>query len=178
MGLVLVAMPKLADSQRIADIIRNSEIPADPVTCTTGSEILRKVEDTDVDLVVGTKAFSDMGFEELLNYLPPNVKYVLLTKDTTLNYYCDNLVKLLMPFKPSDFISTLMMLLPDMVYRSRRKPKRSEKEQEVIDEAKRVLMDRNEMTEPEAFRYIQKTSMDTGRTMIESAQMILMLNSE
>ena len=138
MGLVLVAMPKLADSQRIADIIRNSEIPADPVTCTTGSEILRKVEDTDVDLVVGTKAFSDMGFEELLNYLPPNVKYVLLTKDTTLNYYCDNLVKLLMPFKPSDFISTLLMLLPDMVYRSKRKPKRSEKEQEVIDEAKRV----------------------------------------
>lgn len=178
MGAIIVAMPQLTDSRRIADIIKNSEIPNETVTCNSGSEVLRRVEDTDVDLVVGTKSFSDMGFEELLNYLPPNVKYVLLTKDSTLNYFSDNLVRLLMPFKPSDFISTLLMLLPDFVYHSRKKPKRSQKEQEVIDEAKKILMDRNEMTEPEAFRYIQKTSMDTGRTMIESAQMILMLNSE
>ena len=45
-----------------------------------------------------------------------------------------------------------------------------------IDKAKLLLMDRNDMTEPEAFRYIQKTSMDMGRTMVESAEMILMLN--
>jgi len=82
-----------------------------------------------------------------------------------------------MPFKPSDFVSTLLMLLPDYVYRSRRK-KRSVEDQSVIDEAKMILMNRNEMTEPEAFRYIQKTSMDTGRSMVESAQMILMLNRE
>ena len=29
------------------------------------------------------------------------------------------------------------------------------------------------MSEPEAFRYLQKNSMDFGRTMVESAQMIL-----
>ena len=178
MGAIIVAMPKITDSQRIADIIKNSEIPNELITCATGSEVLRKVEDMDVDLVVGTKAFSDMGFEELVNYLPMNVKYVLLTKDSTLNYFSDNLVKLMMPFKPSDFVNTLRMLLPDFIFHTRRRPKRSEEEQRTIDEAKQVLMDRNEMTEPEAFRYIQKTSMDTGRTMLESAQMILMLNSE
>lgn len=55
-------------------------------------------------------------------------------------------------------------------------PKRSPEEQKIIDEAKGLLIERNGMTEQEAFRYIQKCSMDTGRNMVESAQMILMLN--
>lgn len=54
--------------------------------------------------------------------------------------------------------------------------KRSEAEQKIIEEAKALLIERNGMTEPEAFRYIQKSSMDQGRTMAESAQMIIMLN--
>ena len=51
-------------------------------------------------------------------------------------------------------------------------------EQEVIDRAKQILMTRNDMSEADAFRYIQKRSMDSGRTMVESAGMILLLNSE
>ena len=39
--------------------------------------------------------------------------------------------------------------------------------------AKALIMDRNHLTEEEAFRYIQKTSMDTGRSMVETAEMIL-----
>jgi response regulator NasT len=34
------------------------------------------------------------------------------------------------------------------------------------------------MTEPEAYRFIQKTSMDTGRTMLETAQMILLFERD
>ena len=51
-------------------------------------------------------------------------------------------------------------------------------ERKVIDKAKAVLMERNGMSEPEAFRYIQKTSMDCGRSMSESAQMILMMTGD
>jgi len=38
-----------------------------------------------------------------------------------------------------------------------------------------LLMERNHMTEQEAFRYIQKSSMDSGTNMVETAQMILLL---
>ncbi|MDR0963028.1 MAG: ANTAR domain-containing protein, partial [Clostridium sp.] len=38
-----------------------------------------------------------------------------------------------------------------------------------------LLMARNHMTEEEAHRYLQKTSMDSGRSFVESAQMILAL---
>ena len=51
--------------------------------------------------------------------------------------------------------------------------KRSPEEQKIIDSAKAVLMERNNMTENEAFRYIQKCSMDSGNTMVESAQMVM-----
>mgnify|MGYP000016563604 CR=1 FL=1 len=51
-------------------------------------------------------------------------------------------------------------------------------EQKVIDDAKAILMEKNNMTEPEAFRYIQKCSMDSGNTMVESASMVIGIYSE
>lgn len=38
-----------------------------------------------------------------------------------------------------------------------------------------ILMQRNHLSEEEAYRYIQKSSMDSGTNMVETAQMILML---
>ena len=51
--------------------------------------------------------------------------------------------------------------------------KRNLKEQAYIDEAKKLLMERNNMSEEEAHRYIQKHSMDSGTNMVETAQMVL-----
>lgn len=56
--------------------------------------------------------------------------------------------------------------------------KRSEKEQEEIAKAKQILMKQKDMTEPEAFRYLQKCSMDSGRTIVETAQMIILLQKK
>lgn len=50
---------------------------------------------------------------------------------------------------------------------------RSENEKALIHKAKLVLMDRNNMTEPEAHRYLQKTSMNTGTNIIDIAEMVL-----
>lgn len=54
----------------------------------------------------------------------------------------------------------------------------SAEEQGVLRRAKMLLMKRNRMTEAEAHRYLQKTSMDAGRTIMESAQMVTMLIPE
>ena len=62
------------------------------------------------------------------------------------------------------------------VGKSRGKTKAALKdEQEMIAEAKALLMERNNMTEEEAHRYIQKRSMDNGTGLTETAQMILSL---
>ena len=39
-------------------------------------------------------------------------------------------------------------------------------------------MDRNNMTEEEAHRYLQKSSMDSGTNMLETAQMVLTIMDE
>ena len=43
----------------------------------------------------------------------------------------------------------------------------------MISEAKALLMERNHMSEEEAHRYLQKSSMDSGTNMLETAQMVL-----
>ena len=60
--------------------------------------------------------------------------------------------------------------------KEKKKPKlRSEKEQNYISNAKMMLMQRNHLNEEDAYRYIQKSSMDSGTNMVETAQMLLML---
>ena len=56
--------------------------------------------------------------------------------------------------------------------------KRTESDKKVITAAKELLMERNNMTENEAHRYIQKISMDSATNMAETAQMIIELNGK
>lgn len=85
----------------------------------------------------------------------------------------------MMPVRVNELISTVRMMIEHVNCRANQKkkskPRRTEKEENYIRNAKYVLMERNHMTEEEAFRYIQKSSMDTGTNMAETAQMILAL---
>ena len=91
----------------------------------------------------------------------------------------EDVVCLGLPLKVHDLISTLEMMMESLVRRRRKqrlKPlERSREEQELIKQAKELLMDRNHMTETDAHRYLQKCSMDSGTNMVETAQMILSL---
>ena len=63
--------------------------------------------------------------------------------------------------------------------RSRRRKRRdtakerSSGERRTIEQAKALLMERNGMSEEEAHRYLQKTSMENGTNMAETAEMVL-----
>ena len=73
------------------------------------------------------------------------------------------------------------MVLTQLERRLRQKKqpkKRSQREENYIRNAKFLLMERNHLSEEEAHRYIQKSSMDSGTNMVETAQMILMLMFE
>lgn len=84
-----------------------------------------------------------------------------------------------MPLKIHNMLSTLdMMVQAQQCIRRklRSRPKeRSKEEQDLINEAKALLMERNNMTESEAHRYIQKCSMDSGTNLVETSQMIISL---
>jgi len=178
MGDIVIAMPKFDDANRLRNIIKGSDIWEDSIICTKGSDILNVVGSREISVVICTKKLPDMEFSEVANYLRAGIYMILLTKDDSICPSSSNVQKLMMPFKSTDLIGMVKSFLPSGVSRDKpRKPKRSLADQKIIDEAKALLIDRKSMTEPDAFRYIQKTSMDTGRTMVESAQMIIMMNS-
>ena len=181
MGSRLIAMPKVEDANKIAAVIRNRGTLMDISTCTTAAEVLRIINDRDYGVVICTKSLKDMSYSELASYLPDYFGMILLTSDLSLEIYNDNMVKLELPFKPHDLMNTIELLTQNYYRRLKKKkkmpPQRSEKEKQLIDQAKSLLMERNGMTEPEAFKFIQKSSMDTGRSLTESAQMVLMLHA-
>ena len=47
-----------------------------------------------------------------------------------------------------------------------------------MKQAKDMLMERNNMSEEEAHKYLQKSSMNSGTSLVETAQMVLAIFSD
>ena len=91
----------------------------------------------------------------------------------------DGVVNVAMPLKVYDLVNTVEML-NNTIMRRRKKRKekprtRSSEDMRKLKDAKDILMSRNNMSEEEAHRYMQKISMDSGVNMVETAEMILNL---
>ena len=115
--------------------------------------------------------------------VPENFDMLLVASQ---DKWSDGLVRgvmgLSMPIKVYDLMNTIEMMLTDIDRRRRKRKKqlknRDPKQQETVRKAKELLMARNNMTEEEAHRYLQKSSMDSGTNMVETAEMVLSIMSE
>jgi AmiR/NasT family two-component response regulator len=174
---MIVGFPKIEDANNIKNLlIRNGYQVSD--TCSLGSQIIAHANDLDEGIVVCGYRFSDMHFSELNNYLPKGFEMLLVASPEKLEYCQDNnIVCLPMPIRTHDLLNTLKMMTYQYQRRKKKdkdKPKqRSAEERELILKAKLLLMDRNNMTEEEAHRYLQKHSMDSGTNLVEMAEMVL-----
>ena len=175
MGSIVIIMPKYDDAARIRDIIQRSGQYSEIEIAGSGDEVLRLVKSRDVSLVLCTVKFNGMGYQELVSYLPSSTPVLLMTKNAALVPFSDSVIKLLVPFRADDLLGTIQTILPPRRTKPPKKPPRTPEQQKLLDNAKQLLMTRNDMTEPEAFRYLQKTSMDAGRTLLETAEMVLYL---
>ena len=179
MGTVLIAMPKSEDAFRIESLIQRYGCMLDTMVCITGTEVLRTANERDYGVVICTRRLRDMAYAELAGYLPRTFGMILLTKDASDEVFSDRMVKLMLPLGRSELLSTIEMLISGYTRPKKKKERpprvKSEAEKQTIEKAKLLLMERNGMSEPEAFRYIQKVSMDTSRKAVETAEMILCL---
>lgn len=181
MSGIIVALPKLEDAKHIGDILKRRGIEIAYV-CNTGANVLAYANQLDGGIVICASQFRDMHCSQIARYLPKDCEMLLLVSKNVLNECPTGLVTLTYPIRGADLVSTVEMMLQVQERRRRKKQnipkKRTEKEQNYINNAKWILMERNNMTEQEAFRYIQKCSMDSGTNMVETAQMILMMICE
>lgn len=177
MASIIVAFPKTEDAKKIKNLlVRNGFSVA--AVCTTGAQVIGLAESYGGGIVVCSYRLPDMIYSELLGCLPSGFEMLLMASRHILAGCMDNnVVCLAMPIKVMDLVNTVSMMeeaVQGRRRRSREMPKeRSREEKRLIDEAKYLLMNRNHMTEEEAYRYIQKCSMDSGTKMSETAQMVL-----
>lgn len=127
--------------------------------------------------------FSDMMYSEIYEYMPKEFQMLLIASAAgIMEKNVDNLMSLSMPLKVHELLQTVEMMDYTITRRRkklRQRPKvRSKEDQEMLNSAKAVLMERNGFSEEEAHRYIQKRSMDNGTGLVETAQMILSLMTD
>ena len=128
-------------------------------------------------LVCGYR-YVDMMYSELHDCLPPHFEMLLVASRQVWSECTGNdIVCVSMPIQVQDLLNTLEMMVLQLERQRkllRQKPKvRSREEEKTVLEAKRLLMERNNMSEEKAHRYLQKCSMDGGRSLAETARMVL-----
>ena len=182
MNSIVVVFPKKEVAANIRNILARDGMDVVGV-CTTGAQALQCVDMLDEGIVVCGYRMQDMFYSELRECLPESFEMLLIASpDKWGNGLVRGVVGLPMPIKVYDLLNTMEMMLHNLQRRRRKRREaaknRSPEQTALIEKAKALLMERNNMTEEEAHKYLQKSSMDSGTNMLETAQMVLTIMSE
>jgi response regulator NasT len=126
-------------------------------------------------IVVCGYRLSDMTATDLAFNLNGSAHLLVIAPPEQLDF-CegDNIFRLQTPTTRAD-VNASVRMLEQMEQMQLRKtlPQRDETEKAIVAQAKALLMDKHRMTEPEAHKYIQRKSMESGVKMADTARKIL-----
>ena len=173
---IVIALPKIDDAKKIRTILNRHGFSVAAV-CSTASTALASMSELDGGILICGYKLTDRYYRDVLEDIPSYFEMLLLASGRVIAEAPTSVLTVEMPMKVSDLVNTVdMMLIERRLKKEKKKPKtRSWKEQNYISNAKFLLMERNHLSEEDAYRYIQKCSMDSGTNMVETAQMVLML---
>ncbi len=176
MANVVVVFPKIEDAKSIRSLLVRSGYDVRAI-CTSGAQALSAADRLGSGVIVCGYKFPDMTYSELYEDLPASFGMLLVASTRVISQgVLEDVLCVAMPFRVNELLDSLETVVARLQKRRREKrmspPKRSEEEKQLIEEAKALLMERNHMTEEEAHRYLQKISMDSGRNLVETAQML------
>lgn len=194
MRSIIVAFPDMTNAHKIRDILAMHDFPVRGLA-TNGSMALRFISSEDGGgLIVCGPNFPDMTAIQLSSLMPDDYDMLVLSSSGAMNMgyeHKEGLYTLTLPLHTQDLVASVRMLLETrQMYRNTMRavkppvpqaspkgpqtpPKRSPEEQRVIDRAKVLLMNRNNMSEQEAHRFLQKRCMDTGTKLYDMALAVL-----
>lgn len=177
MTSIVVVLPKLDDGKAVRNLLVRNGYQVNGV-CASGAQALGTLDNLDEGIVICGYKLTDMLYTELHECMPQGFEMLLMASRHLLTECEGNDIMCLpMPLKVHDLLNTVELMSNTIAYRRRKRkaqPKvRKPEEVALINEAKALLMGRNNMTEEEAHRYIQKCSMDSSTNLVETAQMVL-----
>ncbi|MCR5418944.1 MAG: ANTAR domain-containing protein [Lachnospiraceae bacterium] len=177
MASILIALSGRQESVMIKNLLVQNGF-GEIIICSSGARALLEADQLEGGIVICGYKLVDMIYSQLREDLPKEFAMLLLASDRVLSECTeDNLVSLSMPFRAHDLVNTVELMLGSIVTAGKKKnkgpTKRTPEEEELIRKAKALLMNRNNMSERDAHRYIQKCSMDASISFVEMAQMVL-----
>lgn len=181
MANVVVVFPKQQDARNIRNLLVRNGYSVTAV-CTSGTAALQVADGLNEGVIVCGYRYPDMLYDQLYENLPGTFEMLLLASQRVVSEGVPNgVTSVTMPLKVQELVDALEEIVWGMERRRKKRrfqPRvRSGEEEQQIRKAKELLMERNHMTEEEAHRYLQKTSMDSGTNLVETAQMLLSLMS-
>lgn len=181
MSSMIVVFPKREIATNIRNILVRNGFDVIGVGIT-GAQAMQLADNLDDGIVVCGYKMTDMLYTELRDYLPGTIEMLLIASPEKCSDRIPGVISLSMPFKVFDLTNTVEMMMQSISRRRKRRraelKNRNPKQQALVKEAKSLLMERNNMTEDEAHRYLQKCSMESGINMVETAQMVLSIMAE
>ena len=179
---IIVVLPKLEEAKTIKSVLVRNGFQVTGI-CTTGAQAIQQTNGLAEGLIISGYKLKDMLYSELQECMPSGFEHLLLASQKVITEdFEKNMVCLSLPLRINDLINTVSMMTEGIERRKRKKQEiireRSAQENVLIAEAKKVLMIRNHMTEEEAHKYLQKSSMDTGVGLSETAQMVLVMKKK
>ena len=174
MERIVVAFPGEEPRRRVLRLLESGGFSC-AARCTSGGEVIRTVRNLGRAAVICGFQFRDMTASNLAARLEDRAALLVLASAARLDL-CEgeNLVKLPLPATRAEFFASVETLCRREPLRPCRPPiQRSQEEQQLIRRAKELLMEVNRMSEAEAYRFLQKYSMDTGRKLVETARLFL-----
>lgn len=177
MAGIIVAFSKPEECRTIKNLlVRNGYNVA--AMCTSGAQVINMADSLRNGVIVCGYKLADMLCTEVWQDTHEDFEMVVLANLANI-YDLDKMgISCLgMPLKVKDLVNTVEMSFAVSERRWRKKksrPKpRSEEDNKIISEAKSALMEINNMTESEAHRYIQKKSMNSGSSFVDTARIVL-----
>ncbi len=139
--------------------------------CASGSELRRAINECEDGIVVLMGALPDCKPDELQWDLGDRIQILFIARPLALES-CETpeIFRLPLPVSSQALIGAVQMLSQ---LHQMRLPKRAGTEKETVEQAKRLLMKRRGITEPEAHRALQQYAMNHGVKMADYAAQIV-----
>ena len=170
MAKIITAFRDRQTARQIAAALEASGLSVFRV-CATGNEVMRAFNQCSDGILVCGTAFADRTVDSLCEDLGERALVLAVGRPENLdNCEYPALFRLTSPFSRSELIASVNMLVQ---LHGQRLPRRSGEERELVERAKRKLMDEQHLTEDQAHRLLQSESMRHGFKMTESARRVL-----
>lgn len=178
MSDIIIAFPNPDDIKVLRSVLVKNGYPVVGAV-TLGAKAINLSDDIDYGIVICAYQLIDMQYVEVKENINESCKLLLICSPSKLtDFLAEEEYFLSIPFKAIDLVKTVGEMSDKLYYERKKKKKfadRGDKDRLVIVKAKELLMKCRNMTEPVAHKYLQTLSMESGDTLINTAEKVCLL---